>query len=536
MLSQSSQFDKEESELVQAFKSGGLSRRRFLQYSAGTSLAFLAGTESASMAGASTPAIKPGGSLLFAYPMQVESLDPIFSTQFGERPVLYCVFESLVTYDSNFNILPGLATSWKVLKGGSELVMKLRPNVKFHDGTPCNAAAVKFNYDRLINPATNSTIKKLISPPLLRVDVLNSTTVRFTTSQPWRPLLAALGERPGFIASPTAIKKYGKNFGLHPVGSGPFKFKEWVQGSKIVLEKNHHYWQKGKPYLNEIVFQNVTDPTVMVTMLQAGQAQVISDVPPTSMSLLLPDHNVKVFVRNGTHWYAAEHLVGVAPFDNLSLVQLEGYATNRQAVVQLAFGGLGSPGISPIPNGWAAVKGYNGPYPYSQTKAASLLTAAGGPQSVPFATASDSSVYQNITQAIQPGLVQAGLTPKLVETSINTLWPGMQTKQYDWGITDWTARADPDALLRTLFHTGAYQNVTGYSNPQTDQLLDEAAGKFVKSQAIPLYAQIIEEVAANGGYNYLAQPQQINAVRSNIGGFSQIPDDIPRLRDLYYKK
>lgn len=542
-LSPNSEFSAEETELVQALQKGKLTRRRFLQYAAGTSAALVlagCGTSSPSSTkgtsgGGATGKPRRGGTLSYTLPDKVETLDPAFSTQFGERPVMLCIYDRLVTYDTNFKITPGLAKSWTFSDGGKTLTLHLQPNVKFHDGTACDATAVKWNLDRLLNPKVNAPMASLIVPPLQAATVVDATTVQLHLAKPWRPLLAALADRAGYIVSPAAVQKYGKNYGANPVGSGPFKFKSWVPGGNITLERFDGYWQKGKPYLDEIVCTPVEDSSVAVTALQANQLQVVTDIPANLLPTLAHNSNVTVNKIKGGHWYATQYDVNKPPFNDKHLMAAEGYSANRKAVLQLAFSGLGVVATSPLMVGWASPgSSYQGAYPYSAKKAKAAAAKAGTSQQLSFAVASDYTTYSDLAQALQPGWRAAGLNVHMQGAAYATLYSDLQSGKYDWSETDWTPRADPDGLLRLLFYTGNSQNTTRFSSPEVDHLLDQAAGIYDTHKAKPLYEQILSIVTPYGGYDYLAMPEQIAAVRSNIGGFVQYPDDLARLAELYY--
>src|SRR5262245_37163641 len=195
---------------------------------------------------AATVQASRGGTLIYARNIDAKTLDPHFSAQFSERHMLYLIYNTLVAYDKDFNLVPDLAASCDIGDGGKSVTFKLRPNVKFHDGTDCDAAAVKWNYDRILDPNVNAPVRSSLQPPLKSVDAVDKTTVRFNLDQPWRPLIAALGDRPGFIVSPTAVQKSGQDFGRNPVGSGPYKFVEWVTDNHITVQRFDGYWDQGK--------------------------------------------------------------------------------------------------------------------------------------------------------------------------------------------------------------------------------------------------------------------------------------------------
>src|SRR5207302_1414577 len=147
------------------------------------------------------------------------------------------------------NVKPGLASSWTT-PDPSTYVFQLRPGVKFHDGTELTAEAVKFNLERILDPATRSLNRSQLLG-IKAIEVVDGTTIKISLAAPEAPLLAALADAPGMISSPTAIQKWGPEYGLHPVGTGPFVFVEQVKGAQVKVRRNPDYWEAGKPYLDE---------------------------------------------------------------------------------------------------------------------------------------------------------------------------------------------------------------------------------------------------------------------------------------------
>ncbi len=209
-----------------------------------------------------------GGTLRHARNIDAKTLDPHFSVQWSERYVLYTIYNTLVGLDKGFNIVPELAESWTVSDEGKTITFKLRRGVKFHDGTDFNADAVKWNIDRILSADARTPLRSLIGPYIDAVVVVDPFTVRFNLKAPFRPLLATLAERPGFMASPAAVRRYGQDFGRNPVGTGPFRFVEWIPDQRIVVQRNDRYWEPGKPYLNRIEFVHVPEKQVQLTALR----------------------------------------------------------------------------------------------------------------------------------------------------------------------------------------------------------------------------------------------------------------------------
>src|SRR5258708_7591776 len=204
---------------------------------------------------AQTPA--RGGTLTVGLANDAKTYDPIFSVQYTERYVLYLAFDTLVKYEPDFSIKPELAESWDTSADGKRIVFTLRQGVKFQDGTPFDAAAGKWNIDQRLDEKVNSPQRQVLAPIVASVDVVDPRHVAFNLVAPSPALFSLLGERPGFMVSPTAWQQRGQAFGGEPVGTGAFVLKEWTRGSRVVLERNPNYWQPGLPHLDRIVVQDL---------------------------------------------------------------------------------------------------------------------------------------------------------------------------------------------------------------------------------------------------------------------------------------
>jgi ABC-type transport system substrate-binding protein len=191
------------------------------------------------------------------------------------------LFNTLVTIDENLEVVPDLAKSWEVKDDGKTYVFHLHEGVKFHDGTDCDAAAVKWNFDRLLNPE-----EKVLTAPFFTmieaVEPVDAQTLKVTLQYPTETFLRALGNyRKGFpIISPTAYKTWGKqDLAAHPTGTGPFKLAKWEQNALILLERNAQYFQPRLPYLDKIEFRIMKDGVTRATALRAGEVDFVNLVP-----------------------------------------------------------------------------------------------------------------------------------------------------------------------------------------------------------------------------------------------------------------
>lgn len=511
-------------------------RREFLRTTAaaaaGSALAWGGAFRGASAAGAP----QRGGTLRVGWIPNAHTLDPHYSVDFAERHVMYAVYNTLVAVSPSFEILPELARSWKIEPNGKVITFQLQPGVKFHDGTPCDSAAVKWNIDFMLDAANNSPQRRQIEPFIAGVDATGPAAVVFHLKAPWPGLLAALAERPGFMASPAAWQKFGKDLGRHPVGTGPFEFVEWVSDDHVTLKRFGGYWDKGKPYLDGIVYRVIPDPAVRGTMVRTGEIDTASSPDPKDIPGLEHAPNVKVITENPSgHWWATQWRVDRPPFNNKALRQAIAHGIDRDEFVKVMLGGRGTVAKGPTPsNVWwynDSVKGLT----YDPVKAKSLLAEAGhaGGFSAEFAT-------DNTPLGLQfAELLQQQLKKVNVNITINPVNPADMYQQVlaaklNWSRTDWTLRGDPDGLLRILFYTGNFANSTSYSG--VDRLLTDASSTYDRAIRKKVYGEIEQTVINDAPYVWIMYVPEYEPTRTPVQDFVWIPDSVPRYRDLWITK
>jgi len=298
---------------------------------------------------ASTQAPARGGTLRIGWIADAKILDPHFSVQFSERYVLYMVFNTLVGLDKSFSVVPELARSWQVSPDGKRVTFQLQRGVKFHDGTDFNADVVKWNIERILNPENKSPQRSQLEPAVAAVTVTDPYTVVFELKRPFAPLLAALAERPGFMVSPAAVKQAGADFGRRPVGTGPFRFVEWVADSQLTLERFPDYWDKGKPYLDRVTFRIVPDPTVRLTMVRTGEVDIATDVDAKDVPALQSDAALRLSeVKPPARWTALQWHVDEPPFNNKALRQAIALGIDRNELKDVLLSGFGEAARGPV--------------------------------------------------------------------------------------------------------------------------------------------------------------------------------------------
>ena len=478
----------------------------------------------------------PGGILNVGLPSDCKTMDPIYSVQFTERQVLYLIFNTLVRYGPDFSIHPELAESWKIEEGGKRITFKLRQGVQFHDGTPFDAAAVKWNIDRRLDPAVASPQREQLDPIISAVEVVDPHTVAFLLKAPYAGLLSLLGERPGFMLSPTAGEKLGKDFGNAPVGTGPFVFKEWVRGSHLVVERNPNYWEAGKPYLNRVVFRDISGAIVGVQRLLTREVDFVADLSPQDVKQLQARPGITLSPITVGRWYALQWHMFKEPFNNEKLRQAIAHGIDRKRINDIVMDGKGTLSDGPTPPGLWWFDPQIKSYTYDPEKAKTLLLEAGYSRGVELTLSTPQvTAMSQINQLAQEQLEAIGVRLKLEPVAQSEWYAKLVRKETNFSPNRWTQRPDPDGLLYILFHSKGYANTTGYKNDRVDALLEQARRSFDQAERKKLYSEVQAIIAREIPMLPLFFSVEYAALQESVQGFEWIPDQIPRFRELWKK-
>jgi peptide/nickel transport system substrate-binding protein len=314
-------------------------------------------------ADASAP--KPGGTLVVAIPSDINRTDAALVDDASSSYVLQQIMEGLVTLapGSGSEIVGQLADSWEISADGLTYTFKLKEGVKFQDGTDFNADAAKFNFERWMNiPKTyvdlgyTYYIDTVITGKIKSVEAPDPTTFVINLNAPNSAFLVTLTLTPFTFSSPAALEAgkasdpdfknnvYAQGGPPAAVGTGPFKFKEWVPGDHVTLEKNAEYWNAaaGGPYLDAITFKPIADTTATLNALQAGDIDMSQTLAPTDVPAAQADTNLQYFDRGSAcNTGVLAFNQKFKPFDNPKIREAIGYAINRQAIVDAFFGDTG---------------------------------------------------------------------------------------------------------------------------------------------------------------------------------------------------
>ncbi len=424
--------------------------------------------------------------LRVAVGIDADRLDPAEQTTTTIANIVDYMFETLVDlHPTTQKIVPKLATRWQISPDGLTYTFTLRRGVRFHDGTPLNAEAVKFSLERLKDPKVAMALRFLVQP-VQSVEAVGEDAVRIRLNKVTPTFLADLSTTQFAIVSPAAVQRAGDRWRSAPVGggTGPYVFKEWRRGDSIVLERNPNYWGK-KPLFDEVLFRVVPDAGTRLTQVLAGDVHMAMLPPAPDVKGLRRNPQVKVveaasdrviFVAMNTQW---------GPFKDVRVRRAMNFAVNKKAILASVLFDLGTVSDSPCP---PMMFGYHrvqeGGWPYSPTRAKELLAQAGyrdGFQ-VDFFTPTGRYIQDfQFAQAIAGQLRNVG-----VRANVTTMdWPSyvamiqtpLERTRIQMLVLGWAWPVlDCDGVLYGQFHSSSHPprglGPAFYTNPRVDQLLD----------------------------------------------------------------
>ena len=341
-------------------------------------LVLLAGATGALLASTSASAGPDENTLIYGQSLPITDIGPAYNA-FLHYPSGYeagfVIYDRLVTFDDQLQFNPQLAESWTIADDQKSVTFALRAGATFHDGTPINAEAIKFNVERMMDPSINTTNRPLWDP-IEGADVIDDLTVRLRTKEPYALLLNTLAHGSGAILSPTAIMANGQESETqHPVGSGPYKVESFNPGLELVLAPHEGYWA-GKPPLANIIFRYIPEAATRVAALRSGDVDVIDGVPTHLISQIESDDGLQVLTSPSLRPMGFAMQNTVPPFDNVDVRRALNHAVPVEAIADKLFLGQAMASNSPLAFNTFGHSGSE-PYGYDPDKAREMLAAAG---------------------------------------------------------------------------------------------------------------------------------------------------------------
>jgi peptide/nickel transport system substrate-binding protein len=480
--------------------------------------------------------------VIFIHGAEPKSLDnALHPSGSADNNIQTSLYDSLTFHRLDGKIEGRLATSWSY-KNPTTIVFKLRKGVRFHDGTPFNAAAVKFSLDRT-RGHKRARLRKWIAM-IKEVRVIDDHTVEMKLKFPYAPLLLNLGTPVAAIGSPAGIKKYGKKFRRNPVGTGPFIFEKWVAGEYIRFRANPNYWD-GKPKIDVLEFRLVPEATTRVLQLRSGQAQLAMFLPPAQLGEV--DKDPKLDLVKAPLFRVI--FIGMSmlhkPFDDPRVRRAMNYAVDTKTIIEKVMLGVGRPIRGPYgPTVW----GYDPEfekmgYSYNPKKAKELLKEAGFPNGFETEFWHPTGRYtadKVAAEAIQAQLSKVGVKVKLRTGSWGLVAPSVRKGKapmylYGWGVST----GDPDMVMYNKFHSathGRSGNYSRYKNPAYEAVIDKARQVTDEGKRKAMYKKAAKMLLADPPWIFFKQEVMLVGKSKKLKGVIIHPGERIYWRKAYLEK
>jgi len=501
-----------------------INRRSLLAAAAASPIAFRAMAQSGA----------GGKTLTYGQSTAPLTLDPSHGS-FSGYPAGYeaalCLYDRVLDFDAKMNIVPGIAESWTIAGDLMSATLKIRAGVKFHDGTACDADAVKFNLERLIDKQRTTTNRPLWDA-LATADVTDAHTVTIRLKTPFSQLPNSLAHGSAAMVSPAAVAKYGETgIAQNPIGAGPFRMVKFSPGQELLVEAFPDYWG-GKPRTDQITFRYIAEAATRVSALRTGAVDVIDNVPVPLVAPLKSDPKIAVIAVPGLRPIGCVINLSRDKLKDVRVRQALNLAIPVETIAEKVFLGFARAPDSPLAFN---TQGYHSvaKLKHDPAEAKALLAAAGfGPANklsltfnVPVGLfPNDVSVGEIVANALQ----QAGLDIQINKIEGAAYWETLRQDQANlkWDIAMFgfnPSNASGLYHLNSLFKSNADDagkpdvwNVGRYRNAEVDALLTKANETAARAQQDALLGQAQDIIWKDAPYIWLQINENISAVRETV--------------------
>lgn len=470
---------------------------------------------------------KPGGVLSAAAEVDPVSLDPHTNSNFSSLQAYDHIYESLVAYDENMNIVPALAERWEVSPDSTVYTFYLRGNVKFHDGQQLTAEDVKYSLERVLNPKTAAPWRDWLGP-VKEVRAVDRSVVQIVLEDPFPALLGGLAGNRASSIIPAGLAER-RNLNIEAVGTGPFRLVEYVPQDHITYERFTDYWNKPLPYVDRMVFKVLPEENARLAALQAGQVQY-AVLSPQGAEQIKNSPNIKI-LKSPYAWVDVTYInVSRPPMDNPKVRKALRMAVDTTEMIQKAMLGYAVPS-GPIPTGYGewALDPTTLPYLKADLEGARrLLTEAGlpGGQGLKVTIACSPQYPDFVANAtiMKEAFAKIGVDAELEVLEWGTFVQRTRTGNFQLANSANTFRPDPDGYIYPYFHSKGSLNPTyagGYRNPDLEPLMERARSISDKAERVKLYQEIQRRLLDEVPNYWWYVKQNIEAVSSRLQGYSQ---------------
>ncbi|HLS55206.1 MAG TPA: ABC transporter substrate-binding protein [Zeimonas sp.] len=506
-----------EKKMVDAGSRVALGRRQWISMVGGMAAAGSLGLASGDVL---AQAPRRGGVLRIVAPLQPTSMDPYAGRHGNDHVYLFPAFDSLIDVDlDTLEPKPGLAQSWS-FPDSTTLVLNLRPGVVFHDGTPCDAEAVRYNLERAKSHERSNVKIDMKSVDSIAVTGPSQVTLKLT--KPDSVILMTLADRAGMMSSPTAIKAAGNEYGRVAVGAGPWRLVSWKDNEKLVYERHPQYWAKDVALLDGLEFSVIPEVNTGLRTVVAGQNDFVYGLAPQQKPII--ERSGLQMVQGSTLATWQIYLnYSKPPFDNVKVRQAMHYALDRDEFSRLTTAGMAEPTTQTLPRGhWGYDKTLEGTYKHDPKRARELLAEAGYPNGIDVEVIGrNDQRSQQQAEVLIEQYRKSGIRLKFMNVPANELGAKFMGERIgNAAVSVYTGRVDPSQLYSIMFDKSSFINASRMEGAPGLEAAMEAAravyDKEARRQAVWKIQRIVHEHAL---YVPLALQPELDAMSQRVKGF-----------------
>ena len=465
--------------------------------------------------GASEAAVAQAETLQFALSGNPNTLDPHATEGTLTFQVLKSVYDTLVEPDQDGRIVAALAESWRVSEDNLRWTFRLRDGVVFHNGDALTSADVAASFERLLEPAFGSPHAKELAA-LREIRTPDRRTVELVLDQPYSPLLSALATGWSAIL-PQRLIDAQHDFAARPVGTGPFRFEQWVRDNRITLTRNEDYWMPQAPQLSRVNFNIITEVAIQVQGLLTGDLDIIDMVGPTDIARIEQDPRTKLDVGLSSLVMVLAINTRREPLSELRIRQAINHAVDKQAILDVAYAGGEVIGTF-MDYGDPYYVDFADRYPHHPDRARRLIAEA-----APQTRTLDLVLPQNYEPHVRAGemyqqmLSRVGLDVQIRLVDWSTWLSDVYAAgNFDLTVIGHTGKLDPDSRL-SMFETG--DNYVGWTHAQAAENIRAARQEADFDQRRELYRDVLELLAVEVPFVFVGTNYRHIAMRENVTGF-----------------
>lgn len=495
--------------------------------------------------------VRDGGTLTVALKSDPDKLDPTLAQTLVGRTVFAGMCEKLYDVDRDGAVVPQLASALpKTSDDGRTVTLEIRDDATFSDGTPLDADAVVTSLKRHRDLPGSARGTELA--PVEDIEATGDHTVRLRLKQAYVPLTAVLADRAGMVMSPTALKKYGKNFTNHPSCVGPFRFVERVGGDRIVLAKDAEYYDADQVHLDKVIYKPIPDGNVRLANLRSGDIQVGDQMAPVDVESALTESQLQLLNSPSLGYQGLAINIGnvkglgqqpgkldTPTGRDVRIREAFELAIDRELLNKVVFQGMHDPACGPISPKSAVAPGVKPSACPGRdvAKAKKLLAQAGVKTPVKLELkVSTTPEESRVGQVIQAMTKEAGFDVSLRPTEFATLLQETDEGHYDAFTTGWSGRLDPDGNTASFLSTAGAMNAYGIGEPKIDRLIEEGRTEPDPEKRGAIYDELTREVRDQHALIYLYRQKNYIVARKDVSGLHVYGDGLVRVKNVGYTR